>query len=431
MMRLAGEIVGPGDPAYDELRRTFVQVGQPALIARCRSAADVGFALEHARTHGLAVSVRGGGHHLAGFGTNDGGLVVDLSLLDSVEVVDPDRRLVRLGGGSTWGRVSKVLAAHGLALTSGDTANVGVGGLLLGGGIGWLARRYGLAVDSLVAAEVVTAAGTVLRASETEHPDLFWALRGGGGNFGVVTAFELIAQPVSDVVFGSVSYPAEHAADVLTEWAWHATAAPDELTTAVNLMPGGGPVSVQGCYAGGDQAAADAAIRPLLGSAPALGNDLRPMPYAEVLADVPDLPPGFRFTMRSAFVPEFTGELVAALVSGATAAPMLAINVRGLGGAVGRVAPGDTAFAHRGHAALLTAVLMGDDAAIDQGGPLLDELWQRVAPCTTGSYANFGTTSRPADVAAIYPAQTHRRLVAVKRSYDPDNVFHHNHNIVP
>ncbi|BCJ28114.1 FAD-binding oxidoreductase [Actinocatenispora sera] len=265
MMSLDGEIVGPGDPAYEEVRRTFVHRGRPALIVRCRSAADVAAALDHARTHGLAVAVRGGGHHAAGFGTNDGGLVVDLSGLDAVELLDRDRRLVRIGGGATWGPVSKALAGYGLALSSGDTADVGVGGLLLGGGIGWLVRRYGLAVDAVVAAEVVTADGSIVRASATERPDLFWALRGGGGNFGVVTAFELVAQPVTDVVFGAVQHAAADAGAVLRQWSRHAADAPEELTTAVNLLPGGGPVTVQACHAGGDLAAARSALRPLLG----------------------------------------------------------------------------------------------------------------------------------------------------------------------
>jgi len=427
--RLDGEVVVPGDPAYDELRSTFVHAGRPALIVRCRSPRDVAAALGHARTEGLAVSVRGGGHHAAGFATNDGGLVIDLSYLDGVEVVDPVRRLVRIGGGATWGPVSKALAGYGLALTSGDTADVGVGGLLLGGGIGWLARRYGLALDSLVAAEVVTADGKPVRASDTEHPDLFWALRGGGGNFGVVTAFELVAKPITDVVFGTVDYPADRAVEVLTHWGRRAPGAPEELTTAVNLMPGGAPVSLQVCHAGGELAAAETALAPVRGPVPALRDDLRPVPYPSVLADMPGLPPGYRFATRSAFVPRVTPVLVETLVAGAAAAPALAVNLRALGGAVARTAPDATAFAHRGHAALLTLVLLGDAAAVDTTGPMLDELWQRLTPFVAGAYGNFGSTDRPGDVAAIYPPSTYRRLATIKHRYDPANVFRRNYNV--
>lgn len=423
-----GEIVGPGDPAYDELRRTFVHSGRPALIVRCASARDVAAALEHARTHGLAVSVRGGGHHAAGFGTNDGGLVVDLSRLDAIELLDRDRRLVRIGGGATWGPVSKTLAGYGLALSSGDTADVGVGGLLLGGGIGWLTRRYGLALDAVVAAEVVTADGSVVRASATQRPELFWALRGGGGNFGVVTAFELVAQPVTDVVFGTVRYPAADAAEVLRQWSWHVTSAPDELTSAVNLMPGGAPVTVQACHTGGDLTAARSALRPLLGAAPELSDDLRSVPYPEILADLPGLPPGFRFALRSAFVREITPELIEALVA---AAPTMSVNIRGLGGAVARVAPDATAFAYRDSAALVTLALLGDEAMVEQLTPRLVEAWQRIAPFTTGAYSNFGGADHPTEVASIYPASTYRRLSQVKRDYDPGNVFRHNYNIAP
>jgi FAD/FMN-containing dehydrogenase len=428
MMRVDGEILGPGDPAYEELRRTFVHRGRPALIVRCHSAADVAAALHHARTHGLAVAVRGGGHHAAGFGTNDGGLVVDLSSLDGIEVLDRDQRLVRIGGGATWGPVSKALAGYGLALSSGDTADVGVGGLLLGGGIGWLARRYGLALDAVVAAEVVTADGSVVRASATERPGLFWALRGGGGNFGVVTAFELVAQPVTDVVFGAVRYPAADAGAVLRQWSRHAEGAPDELTTAVDLLPGGAPATVQACHAGGDLTAARSALRPLLGDVPELSDDLRTVPYPEVLADMPGLPPGFQFVLRSAFVRRMTPELVDELVAASATA---AVNVRGLGGAVARVPADATAFAYRDSAALVTLALMGEEAMVERAAPELVETWRRIAPHTTGAYSNFGTAGHPADIASIYPASTHQRLVQIKRAYDPDNVFRHNYNIAP
>ena len=187
--------------------------GSPAYVLRPKSVGDVQAAVRFAAGAGLALSVRGGGHGFPGFGTNDGGVVIDLSKLATVEIIDDERHLVRIGGGATWGQVAAALAPHGLAISSGDTRSVGVGGLTLTGGIGWKVRKYGLALDNVVAAEVVTADGEVVRASAEENPELFWAIRGGGGNFGIVTAFEFAAHPTTDVFFGKIAFPAAEAAD--------------------------------------------------------------------------------------------------------------------------------------------------------------------------------------------------------------------------
>ena len=191
----------------------------------------------HAVRHDLAVSVRSGGHSPLGHSTNTGGMVIDLAHLDAVEVLDADRRLVRVGGGATWGQVSAALDPHGWALTAGDTSDVGVGGLTLGGGIGWLVRRHGLAVDNLVGARVVTADGRLVTASADEHPDLFWALRGGGGNFGVVVDFDFVAQPVSTVHYGTITYQVDDPADLLRRWRNAMRLAPEELSSTLALMP--------------------------------------------------------------------------------------------------------------------------------------------------------------------------------------------------
>jgi len=203
---LAVEVLRPGDDGYHAAARSFFAKGEPALVVRPRGPDEVAAALAHAARHALVVSVRSGGHSPLGHGTNTGGMVIDLAHLNDVQVLDAERRLVRVGGGATWGRVAAALDPHGWSLTAGDTNNVGVGGLTLGGGVGWLVRRHGLAIDNLVGARVVTADGRLLTTSQGEHPDLFWALRGGGGNFGVVIDFDFLAQPVSTVHFGTVAY---------------------------------------------------------------------------------------------------------------------------------------------------------------------------------------------------------------------------------
>lgn len=431
---VAGDVVGPADAGYGLRRRTFVATGSPAAVVRCRTPQDVAAAVGFAREHALPLAVRSGGHGTTGFGTCDGGLVVDLSPMNSVDVVDPERRLVRVDAGATWARVAAALAPRGLGLTSGDTGDVGVGGLLLGGGVGWLARKYGLALDSVVAAEVVGADGQLRRADATEHPELFWALRGGGGNVGVVTSFELVAQPVTDVVFGTVRYPVAELARVLDGWRTTMRGAPDELTTSVTAVPAMDLLVVTVCHASADIAAAEDAVRPLLDLDHVLGKDLAVRPYAGVLEDVGGpgaMPPDMRATIRSGFAPTVTDELVDALAGGVERLGSLAVDVRSLGGAVNRVPRDATAFAHRDSEALVTTVVMGPPPVQQAAVPELDRLWRELAPHVDGAYVNFLSTATADDVAAVYPQDTYRRLAAVKATYDPENVFARNHNVPP
>ncbi|NUR98649.1 MAG: FAD-binding oxidoreductase, partial [Kribbellaceae bacterium] len=264
----AGEIVEPQDAGYDAASRTVLVQGSPAHVFRPANVSDVQKAVRFAVDSGLALAVRGGGHSFPGFGTNDGGVVIDLSGLAAIDVVDKDKHLVRIGGGATWGQVAAALAPHNLAISSGDTKSVGVGGLTLSGGLGWKVRKYGLALDSLVAVDVVTAAGDVVRASADENPNLFWAVRGGGGNFGVVTAFEFAAHPTTDIHFGKVAFPANEIADVLPRWAEYLRTAPAELTSIAsfaNPFLGGpeAPLEIQVAYDGDDPDLAAQAIDPI------------------------------------------------------------------------------------------------------------------------------------------------------------------------
>jgi FAD/FMN-containing dehydrogenase len=210
-----GDIIEPGAAEYESARRSRLASGTPAHVLRPKSVGDVQAGVRFAASTGHLLSVRGGGHSFAGFGTNDGGVVIDLSNLANVKIIDNERHLVRISGGATWGQVAAALAPHGLAISSGDTKSVGVGGLTLTGGIGWKVRKYGLALDNLAAAEVVTANGQVVPASPEENPELFWAIRGGGGNFGIVTAFEFVAHSTTDVFHGKIAFPASEAATVL------------------------------------------------------------------------------------------------------------------------------------------------------------------------------------------------------------------------
>jgi FAD/FMN-containing dehydrogenase len=383
------------------------------------------------------LSVRGGGHSFPGFGTNDGGVVIDLSNLATVEIVDNERHLVRIGGGATWGQVTAALAPHGLAISSGDTKSVGVGGLTLTGGIGWKVRKYGLALDNVLAAEVVTADGEVVHASAAEHPELFWALRGGGGNFGIVTALDFVAHPTTDVFFGRIAFPASEAAIVLQGWADYLRTAPEELTSTVafaNPFAGGpdAPVEIYVAFDGDDPERAAQAIDPIRRLGTVTDDDVALKPYADTLEDGAIPPPGLQFVPRSAFVDkESVSEVLRILAEVGASQRSPFISVRSVGGAVSRVPAEATAYAHR-HAELMFVTLVAGPApVVEAARPALDAIWGRLAPHVDGAYANFIASATEEDVAAIYPTETYQRLAAVKRRYDPGNLFARNHNVRP
>jgi FAD/FMN-containing dehydrogenase len=434
---LIGDALRPGDDGYDAAARTFYTTGYPALVVRPRGPDEVAAALSHAARHDLAVSVRSGGHSVLGHSTNTGGMVIDLAHLDDVEVLDAERRLVRVGGGATWGRVAAALDPHDWALTAGDTANVGVGGLTLGGGIGWMVRRHGLAIDNLVGARVVTADGRLLTTSEDEHPALFWALRGGGGNFGVVVDFDFLAQPVSTVHFGTVTYRLDDPADLLARWRDAMRVAPEELSSTLALTPRipGTPPSamVLLCYAGEPGTTvseANAAIEPLLELGTVTAARISEHRYSEILEDA-EHPPRLRLAIRNTLVAALD-DVVIAGISGVHATPVpTAIAVRSLGGAFGRVPTSATAFAHRHAEAMIVTLLMLPDTATDLEIEQALVPWRAVAAHGTGTYINFQGSATESDLVAAYPPATYARLAAVKRAYDPHNRFALNHNIEP
>jgi FAD/FMN-containing dehydrogenase len=431
-----GDIIEPGHPDYGSASRSVFASGTPAYVLRPASVADVQAGVRFAVGTGLRLSVRGGGHGFAGFATNDHGIVIDLGRLADVTIVDATRHIVRVGGGATWGRVAAALAPHRLAISSGDTNSVGVGGLTLTGGIGWKVRKYGLALDNVVAAEIVTAAGQVVRASAGQHRELFWAIRGGGGNLGIVTAFEFQAHRTTDVFFGRIAFPASEAADVVQGWADHLRSAPEELTSVVllaNPLAGpGAPVEIHVAFDGDDPDEAAAAVDPIRRLGTVIADGVGPMPYADILEEGAIPPAGIRFLSRSAFVDkESVPAALRILAEAAATGGAPAIALRSLGGAVARVPADATAYAHRQAELLVVTLTAGPEPVVEAARPGLDSIWGRLAPHVNGAYANFLTSATEEDLAAIYPAATRQRLATVKGRYDPGNLFAGNHNVRP
>ena len=431
MQNLRGEALQPGDDGYAEASGAVFATGAPAIVVRPRDVDDVASTIEYARREQLVLAVRSGGHSVLGSSTNTGGVVLDLTHFDDVEVVDRERRIVSVGGGATWGQVADVLAPYGLGITAGDTADVGVGGLTLGGGMGWMVRKYGLAIDSLVGAQLVTADGCTIEASESEHAELFWAIRGGGGNFGVVTRFDFVAQPVTTVQFGTIRYEPDDPAALIRSWRDHMRSAPEQLTSTLTLMPTmfGMPASVMVtlCYAG-DETGFAGAVEPLLGIGSVTSSSVASMPYSDILEDAAH-PPGMRVVARNALVPTLDDEVVDAVIGMYRSEVPTMSTIRSLGGAFGDVPGQKTAFAHREAEAMVFcgAVLAADASQADVDRAL--ESWPAVARRGSGAYLNFHGSATLDDLLAAYPA--YERLAEVKRRYDPDNTFALNHNIVP
>ena len=448
-----GELLLPTSPGFDAARRVWNGMvdRRPACIARCRGVSDVVAAMRFARERGLELAVRGGGHNVAGTAVCDDGVVVDLSAMRAVWV-DPAGRTALVQGGALWGDVDHESQAHGLATTGGIVGHTGVAGLTLGGGIGFLTRKHGLAVDNLLAAEVVTADGTIVQASAGEHPDLFWAVRGGGGNFGVGTSFTFALHPVGPTVLaGPVFWAADRTAEVLRWYRDFAAEAPDELGTVVRLgtvpplavlpeeLHWRPAVAIICCYAGAVRDG-ERVLRPLRRLGTPLVDLLGPSPYAAFQGGFDDtVPHGWHYYWKATNLAGLSDDAVAVLADHAYAAgsPRSYAAVFHLGGAVGRVAHDATAYAGRdaAHAIVVDAAWLphesGERGATETAWArrFLDALLPHPAP---GVYVNFLDSDDDARrVREAYGARTYRRLADVKATYDPDNVFRHNKNIQP
>jgi FAD/FMN-containing dehydrogenase len=440
---LAGRVIAPEDDGYDEARIVFVGGidRRPAVIARVANAADVSHVVSLARETGAELAVRGGGHSGPGFGVCDDGIVLDLSAMKGLDI-DADGHSAWAETGLTAGEYTNAAGAHGLATGFGDTASVGIGGITLGGGIGFLLRKYGMAIDDLLGAEIVTADGEVLQVDDETHPDLFWAIRGGGGNFGVATRFRFQLHDVPSIVGGILMLPATP--EVITAFIAEAEAAPDELTTIANVMRtppmpfvpeehhGALAIFALMAYAG-DTDAGQRAVAPFRALAEPLADMLRPMPYPEIyMPDEEDYHPLAAGQTR--FVERFDVGAAATIldrISGSTA--MMAVTqIRALGGAMARVPADATAFAHRGSRLMVTVAAVYEQVGDrPQHQAWVDDLAGILLQDDDGAYVNFLNDEGVAGVRDAYPGATWDRLREIKGRYDPTNLFRRNQNIPP
>ena len=441
--RLHGRIIVPGDADYDEAR-TIVS-GEfdrhPAVIARVADADDVAAVIGVARATGLELAVRSGGHSGAGHGTTEGGIVLDVRDLRDLDI-DVPGRTAWLGSGLTAGEVTTALAGHDLAIGFGDTGSVGIGGITVGGGIGYLVRKHGLTIDNLIAAEIVTADGALHRVDADHEPELFWAIRGGGSNFGVVTRFRFQLHELKGIVGGMLVLPAT--AESIAGFVAAAEAAPDELSTIANVMNcppmpfvpeehHGEVVNLAMLVWAGDPDAAEAALAPFRALAMPYADLIHPSGYPEMFPAEEEAyhPTAANTTM---FVDHIDEPVAAGILDRlrSSDATLRVAQIRVLGGAMARIPADATAFAHR------TSRILVNVAAFYEGEEdrptrqaWVDDLARHLDQGDRGAYVNFVNDEGPDRVRAAYPGETWNRLAAVKARYDPDNVFRHNHNVPP
>jgi len=445
-----GELLLPESPGYDEARRIWNGAidRRPACIARCSGVADVVEAVRFAGRRDLLVAVRSGGHGVAGHAVCDGGVVIDLSRLKGIRV-DPAARTVRADAGVLWGELDRETQLHGLATVGGIVTHTGIAGLTLGGGIGWLARTYGATVDNLLSADLVTAEGELVTASEEHNADLFWGIRGGGGNFGIATSLEYRLHPVGPTVLaGPIFHPLERAGEVLRFYREFAAAAPDELTTIFELSVAppapflpvevhGAPIVMVGaCYAGRPQDGLEV-VQPLKEFGNPIVDLLEPRPYLELQSMLdPGVPHGWHRYWKSVELPALTDEAIDTLVEHASAqtSPRSYCIVFQLGGALSRVAEADTAYGQRDAAynvnvnAVWTAEEADGERHVAWTRDFFDALQPHARPRV---YVNFLGDEGPERVRAAYGAENYERLLELKRTYDPTNLFRLNQNIEP
>lgn len=432
---LHGRFVLPTDHDYDDVRKVFNAMidRRPALIAQCIDTDDVVEAIRFARSLDLLVAVRGGGHSVAGHSVCDNGLLIDLSLMKGIEV-DAEKQIAKAQPGLNLGEYVRATEQYGLVSPVGTASDTGIAGLTLGGGYGWLSGKYGMALDNLIAAEVVLADGQVVRVSAEEHPDLYWALRGGSGNFGIVTSFEFQLYPVTQVLGGMLIYPFDKAKDVLRYFRETVAAAPDELTIYIALVTppdGQKVVAMMLCYTG-DLEEGERLIQPIREFGPPVADMIRRMPYSEMntLIDAAN-PPGLQNYWKWNGLRGVTDEVIDAAVEhyARVPSPLSAILIDSVNGAARQVSPTATAFAHRDAPHGLIVLSMWQDPA----GAEPNIAWARSLAAATTAYSTGGVYvngSSDEKARAAYGVN-YERLVEIKTKYDPTNFFRHNQNIQP
>ena len=442
-----GNVIVEGNADYDEARSVHNGMidKRPALVVRVMNAGDVVATVNYARDNGLALSIKGGGHSGPGLGTNDGGVVIDFAKMRGVRV-DASAKTARAEGGATWGDFNAATHAYGLATTGGIISTTGIAGLTLGGGIGYLSRGYGLSLDNLISADVVTADGRILVASERENADLFWAIRGGGGNFGVCTSLEYKLHPIRDVYWGPMFYEVDEAEKILKFYREYIKDAPEEMGVfpAFQIAPplpfipedrhGDMFIALVACWSG-DPAEGERQFKPFHEVAEVKAEHVGQVPYPAINAAFDGLfPPGIRQYWKGNFVKELTDEAIAAHVAHGPKAPNASstMHLYPIDGACHRVAADATAFGHRDANFSMVILAASDDPADDEA----NKKWVRdysdaVAPHSeAGGYINFMDVDDSNRTRANY-GENYDRLVAIKRKYDPDNLFRINQNIAP
>jgi len=442
-----GEVITADDAGYDEARKVYNGMidRRPRVIVCCVDAGDVMATVEFARENGLDLSVRGGSHSVPGFGTNDDGVVIDLSPMKGIRV-DPLTETVRAEGGCTWGDFNHATYAFGLATTGGIVSTTGIAGLTLGGGIGYLSRGFGLTLDNLLSADVVTADGQFLVASENANQDLFWGLRGGGGNFGVVTSFEYQLHPVKDIFAGIFFFPLERTRDVLEFYRDYVATAPEEmgLFPAFQIAPplpfipeqevGKTFCAIVSCWAGPlDQG--EKALEPIRKAAPTVAELVTPMPYPALNSAFDALlPPGLQHYWKASFASELTDGAIEAHVEHGSKVPVVnsTMHIYPINGACNRVAPDATAFAYRDATfATVIAGMWPDPADNEKNIQWVKDYYAALEPhSAAGGYVNFMAGDDQGRIHDNYK-DNYSRLASIKKQYDPGNLFHENQNIKP
>ncbi|NJN81754.1 MAG: FAD-binding oxidoreductase [Caldilineaceae bacterium] len=435
---IRGETLLPGDAGYDQVRKIWNGMfdRRPAIIARCESAEDVAASIAFAREHDLLISVRGGGHSFPGHSVNDGGIMIDLAAMKLIDV-QPQQRIARAQPGVLWGEFDQTTHEHGLAVTGGQISHTGIAGLTLGGGIGWLMRKHGLTCDNLQAVELVTADGQSMKASAEENPELFWGVRGGGGNFGIVTEFTYRLHPLSMVLGGLIAYPLPEAATVLRTLRSYLSDTPDELTTTTFLLttPDGHPALGIGlCYAG-DPEAGQHHVEDLRKMGTVVMEQIGVMPYPAVQSMLDHVAtPGNRYYVKSNFVDEISDEVIDVLIDyyGRVPSPMTAILLVQMGGAVARTDREATAYQYRDANFSFSAISGWVDPDQDDANiSWTRQLWEALTPYLPAAvYINELTDEGHERVRAAY-GSAYDRLARLKKQVDPANIFRMNQNIQP
>jgi FAD/FMN-containing dehydrogenase len=439
---VAGRVVTPGDPTYDKTRAVFYGDvdKRPSAIVRVANVDDVGRVVETARAEGYELAIRSGGHSIVGHGTTDGGLVIDLREMSKIDV-DAAARTAWIETGATAREVTDALAKHGLAIGFGDAGSVGVGGITVGGGMGYLVRKYGLTIDSMLAADLVTADGQLRRVDAEHEPDLFWAIRGGGGNFGVVTRIQFRLNPLPSFTGGILVLPATP--ETIAGFAAAAIAAPDELSTIGNVMPAppapfvpkevhGRVVIVAFMAFAGDDEAAQHALAPFRALATPYADLVKPGPYGAMYPpEDPNLRP--MAVSRTMFVDSIALPTAATIVEHLSKLDggMRAVQLRALGGAMARVSPEATAFAHRSKRMLVNVAAFHQGSDREARRAWVLELAHAIQPNEAGAYVGFLGDDGDARIRSAYPGSTGDRLARIKAVYDPTNLFRLNQNIAP